>query len=200
MTLIIYGGIQGRVETISDVYRCPQADSWLPNHSGTCLNHSDCGLVALAGWLGDRVLGLLLTIFAAKSLLGLLLTSAVLLGLRVGSLNVGVGRGNTGLSSLVLDDLNLVASSVKNASPGLILGVELDLSCEGLDLLLIKQVAILVAVLYTLFALDDLLILDLKLGRAGYDFLGRRLLGLRSHRLSSGNRLGRCSQDELVIV
>ena len=99
------------------------------------------GLVsALASRLGDALLSLLLAGLALRGLLGDLLLAVLLLGLLVGALDVRVGRGDAGVRGVVgvHADLDFVAGAVEHARPRLVLGLELDLALERLDLFLVK--------------------------------------------------------------
>ncbi len=131
-------------------------------------------LVALAARLGDTLLGLFLAGLALRRLRdhrrGILAAVVLLLRLLVGTLDVRVRWRDTAcrLFFPLLDNgrADLVPGGVDDARPRLILSLELDLALERLDLLLVEQVPVLVAVLDPLLLRHHLVALGLKLGCA----------------------------------
>jgi len=133
----------------------------------SCLGTSSSGFVALAGWLGLLLFGLLLTILALDNIFdgnGLVLLE--LLGAALGAFDIRV-RWCNALAGQLRRGLELLSRGVDDARPRLVSGFEFDLPFEGLHLLFVQQISILIPVLDLLFAPDYLLALGLELGRPG---------------------------------
>lgn len=119
-------------------------------------------LVPLTSRLGAALIRFLLAGLALGRLLrdlGSTFLAILLLRLLVRALDVGVGRCDaaTTFSNVRTDDL--IPGGVNDARPRLVLGLELDLALERLNLLLVEQVAVLVAVLDALLLGEELLAL-----------------------------------------
>lgn len=95
------------------------------------------------------------------------------------TLDIGVGRSD--LLRGVGDLCDLIAVGVNDASAGLVSSLELDLALKCLDLLLIQEVAMLIAVLDTLLAAQNLVA---RRGRGTRD-TGLGFLGLAANRYLS---------------
>ncbi len=121
---------------------------------------ADSGLIlSLACGLGLPLLLLLLAIAAGSNLLlrrgYVSIRSSGNHSLLVHALDIRVGRRNTGDHLFGMAG-NLIAVLINNTDAGLVLGLELDLAFQGLDLLRIEKVTVLVAVLDGLLLRNDL--------------------------------------------
>lgn len=114
--------------------------------------------MAFAGGLGFGPLGFLLAVTAGSCILGSFSVLA-LDRLLVDAMDIRMGRGyarNHVGGPPAVGGRQLVALLVDNTGPGLVFGLEFDFALELLDLFVIQEVAVLVAVLNFLFLAENL--------------------------------------------
>ncbi|KAK1255792.1 hypothetical protein MKX07_008051 [Trichoderma sp. CBMAI-0711] len=135
-----------------------QKDQALPPPSSQFLLNGSLNFLPLTSGLRLEVLRLYFAVTAGSSL-PRNLSALNFGGLLVNTLDVRVRRGHAGnhvVGPTAFGHGDFVSLRIDDACLGLVLGLELDFALKRLDLLIVKQVSVLVSVLNLLFLGEDL--------------------------------------------